>query len=335
MTTTKIEQIWTEQESDQSVTEGLILRRYTGSILPSVFVAMRKPGKVRGVAISIPNNELPKFIALGQLRDINIDAIPDSRLPDKTTLFLYLTNDQHKDTFSVLCEDLMTWIGRIDNDHNLVKELLNRFEKWKSLFDKAALQGLTAEEQRGLYGELHFIRKFLDHKKNPIDILTSWVGPSMNVQDFQYSSWAVEVKTTHGNNHQKIHINNERQLDTTNLVNLFLFHTSIEVRRDNGESLNQIIDILYDKLSHDQLASNRLKAKLMECGYFRQHEHLYNSTGYFIRDETFHKVYDDFPRIEEEDIRNGVGDVKYSIIITNCGEYLRTEQDVFDLLNFE
>jgi hypothetical protein len=45
-------------------------------------------------------------------------------------------------------------------------------------------------------------------------------------------------------------------------------------------------------------------------------------------------VRNQFPRIEESDIRNGVGDVKYSIIVSQCNEYQISEEDVFNNLKF-
>lgn len=118
----------------------------------------------------------------------------------------------------------------------MIRELLNRFEKWKSLFDKVGLQGLTPEEQRGLFGELFFIRKYIQHRSSAVKIIDSWLGPTRHFRDFQSGSWALEVKTTHGNNHQKIQISSERQLDSSNLDNLFLYHLSLDVRPQSGET---------------------------------------------------------------------------------------------------
>jgi hypothetical protein len=64
-----------------------------------------------------------------------------------------------------------------------------------------------------------------------------------------------------------------------------------------------------------------LKSKLLEGGYFKDHKNLYE-TGYALRQEAFYKVEGDFPRIEERDIRNGIGDVKYSIILSQCSSFV-------------
>jgi hypothetical protein len=80
-------------------------------------------------------------------------------------------------------------------------------------------------------------------------------------------------------------------------------------------------------------ALNILNNKLLEVGYFEKHTHLYEEKCYQVRDENYYKIDGDFPRIKEKEIRNGVGDVKYSIILSQCNEYLVSENTVFDKIN--
>ena len=330
----KINQIWEELENDKSFSHGLLIRRYSGAVLPDVFIALKLPEKFRCIATSISNSVRVNLVSFSNLRDISVELIPDEKKPEKIILLFKLLSNQHRDIFSVLCEDLIASISTVTNETQLVKELLNRFEKWKSLFDRAAAQGLSSEEQRGLFGELFFLRKFLQSNSDFIAVINSWAGSEKQIRDFQFGSWSVEVKTTHGNNHQKVHISSERQIDTTNLENLFLYHLSLEARQQSGNTLNQIIDSVSEILSSDYTLLNRFKNKLLEAGYFDQHRNLYEHTGYFIRQDVFYKVENNFPRIEEKDIRNGVGDVKYSIVISQCSDFIRTEQYVFQTLIF-
>jgi len=85
---------------------------------------------------------------------------PDPYQKGKNVLLFKLTNILHEDIFCVLCEDLIASISSETNEKQLVKTILNRFEKWKLLFTKIISQGLTPEEQRGLFGEPYFLRKF-------------------------------------------------------------------------------------------------------------------------------------------------------------------------------
>lgn len=329
---TKINQIWEELANDTSFKQGLLLRRYSSSVLPDVFVALQQPEKLLCIASSISDTIEVNTIPFDNLQEIQIDLFPDPNQKGKNTLLFKLTNNQHKDIFSVLCEDLIASIALETNEKQLVKTILNRFEKWKSLFTKIISDGLLAEEQRGLFGELYFLRKFFRINNNYQFILNTWIGAAGEVRDFQMNNWALEVKTTHGNNHQKVQISSERQLDTTHLDNLFLYHLSLEKIQESGETLNQIIATINTILQVDTIALNRFRSKLYEAGYFDQHFALYDSVGYFIRQDIFYLVENDFPRIQENEIRSGVGDVKYSIILSQCEAFKQTEQSVFETL---
>lgn len=328
----KINQIWDELVNDTSFRQGLLLRRYSGSVLPDVFVALQQPEKILCIASTISESIDVNVSQFDNLQEIQIELIPDPNKEEKRILIFKLVNNQHRDIFSVLCEDLITSISAETNERQLVKTLLNRFEKWKSLFTRIVSEGLLPEEQRGLFGELYFLRKFLHHNTNYSSVLNTWLGTAKEVRDFQMNNWALEVKTTQGNNHQKIQISNERQLDITNIGQLYVYHVSLEKVQKTGESLNQIVTSISDLLSADTIALNRFRSKLYEAGYFEQHTALYDSTGYFIRQDTFYAVENNFPRIQENEIRSGVGDVKYSIILSQCEAFKQTEEKVFENL---
>jgi len=331
----KINQIWRELENDTSTSKGLLLRRYSSLILPELFIGLTVPDRHRCIAAVINTASEINLSFLVKLKDISIEVIPNEKDINKSILLFKLISQEHRDVFSVLSEDLITSVANETNESRFVSTLLNRFEKWKSLFTKMTLQKLSPEEQRGLYGELYFLRKYLSTHSNTFNTVNSWVGPSKEVRDFQFNSWALEVKTTLGNNHQKVHISNERQLDNTHLQDLFLYHISLELAQESGETLNQIISSINAILEIDLISKNRFKAKLYEVGYFEHQASLYESIGYHIRQDNFYLVENEFPRIQEGEIRSGVGDVKYSIILSQCQDYLQTEQQVFQKISTE
>jgi hypothetical protein len=330
---TKIDTIWTELENDESFHSGILFKRYSASVLPDVYVAIRTPEKLRCLAAHVLNDNAPDTQNWNNLKDIKVELLKDERNTSKTYLLILILNQQHKDIFSVLCEDLINQISSIVDEKTLIKTLLNRLAKWQTLFEKLRQQGLTPEAQRGLFGELYFLRKFLSNVGNKGYCINSWQVPSNTVQDFHHGNWAVEVKTTHGNNHQKIHISSERQLDNSVVPNIFLFHLSLDIRNNYGESLNDIVERLEDYLKNDIPELNSYKLKLYEIGYFDEHKSIYQDTGYTIRQESIYKVDGDFPRIIEPEIRHGVGDVKYSIVVGDCLSFTSTESELFQIIN--
>lgn len=328
----KIKQIWDELANDKSLEKGLLFRRYSGSVLPDVYVALQHPEKFLCVYVAISETTEVNISNFSNLQEIQVDLYASPNEKGKNILIFKLLNFEHKDIFAVLCEDLIMSIANETNEKKIIREVLNRFEKWKSLFSKIGLQGLKPEEQRGLYGELYFLRKFLRNNNDFISVVNTWIGTAKEVRDFQSNSWAVEVKTTHGNNHQKVHISSERQLDISNLENLFLYHISLEQLQNSEETLNDIVDSVSEILRIETISLNKFKSKLYEVGYFDLQRNLYENIGYRIRQDDYYKVENDFPRIEENDIRPGVGDVKYSIILSQCTPFVINEVDVFNIV---
>lgn len=328
---TKIENIWRELE-DEKATQGILLRRYSGKVLPDIFIALLYPEKFRCIAVIVNSNCIKEYSQVTNLHDISIEFFPYEKELKKSILVIKLLNNFHTDIFSVLCEDLILCVANLVEERLLLKELYNRFEKWKSLFNKAASDSLTSEEQRGLYGELYLLKKMLLNSCNYKMVIDSWVGCENQVRDFQISTWGIEVKTTHGNNHQKIHISSERQLDISSLKYLYLFHLSLDILQNSIETLNQIIDSILSILKNDYITMNRFRNKLIAAGYFNHQKNLYDSIGYFVRQEIFYRIQNDFPRIEEKDIRKGVGDVKYTIIVSQCSDNVILEKEIMQLL---
>jgi len=326
---TKIENIWLGLEGDNFSHSGLLYKRYSAEVLPDVFIALKYPEKLRCIAFRISAAFSFDETQWNKLKDIKIETLPDERDKSKKFLLILLLNKQHKDIFSTLCEDLIFGVSDVTTEQTLVEKLLERLAKWQSLFEKVGKQGLSDEAQRGLYGEVYFLRLLLNNSTDKNHCLKSWLGPERSIQDFQHSNWAVEVKTTHGNNHQKIHITSERQLDDSIIEKIFLYHLSLDVRVGNGVSLNALIDEVSELKTYNTMASNLFQLKLLESGYYDIHKPLYDEIGYTIRQENIYRVLGSFPRITESQIPIGVGDVKYSIVLSESEEWRIDQQTLF------
>lgn len=142
--------------------------------------------------------------------------------------------------------------------------------------------GLSKEEQQGLYGELVFLRKMLSRSTNDTyaSTLKLWTGVEKTNKDFQGDNWAVEVKTTSTNNAQFITINGERQLDNSLVAHLFIYHLVLEVSKINGESLPMIVAEIKNLLSSNVPALCIFEEKLIEVKYIASHESLYAERFY-------------------------------------------------------
>lgn len=334
MTMTRIKEIWEILENNTSAVPGLFRQRYSDTSICDIFLGVKWPEKFRILIVRVPFEIGKSFNFRYEFKGMKFEKIYDQVDNRYILLNLVLIDTQFKDVFDSLIQDVIIKIINESDIKLILKHYTDRLIKWQSLFDRYDARGLAPEEQRGLYGELHFLRKYLKSCTDYLNVISSWVGPENQNKDFQFGKWAVEIKTTHGNNHQRVIICSERQLDTQNLDNLFLDHLSLDIRRESGETLINMIDSIADILNSDFNALLCFKNKLIEARYFEHQRILYSNIGYLIRNDNVYKVEGDFPRIEEKDIRSGVGDVKYSIITSYCSQYEVNEADLFAEITF-
>jgi hypothetical protein len=75
------------------------------------------------------------------------------------------------------------------------------------------------------------------------------------------------------------------------------------------------------------------RLKLIEAGYFDQHKKYYEDTGYTIRQKNIYKVTEDFPKITENMIPAGVGDVRYSVVVSVNDKWVIEEEKLIYRIN--
>lgn len=330
-TTNRLLDLWAEMEAQNQM--GTIKKLYDSSIPYHIFATFTSCDRYYGIAFSYDKSIKVDTTPFDNLKKMNVALYDDPSYVNCKLLVINLLSPFHRDTFSSLCINLINAVKEMPSEKELVKAVINQLEKWRNLFDKTKADGLSNEQQQGLYGELHFLQKFLSKKiTTPEKALEYWVGVDAALRDFQGNEWVVEAKTTCTNNPQKVTINGERQLDETLLSDLFLYHCSVEVSKFNGETLPEKVDKLRTILREDVPALSMFNEKILQAGYFDEEAELYANRSYKIRDEHYYHIKDDFPRIKEEELRNGVSDVKYAIILAMCSDYCIPENKLFNTI---
>ncbi|MFA0962781.1 PD-(D/E)XK motif protein [Roseivirga sp. BDSF3-8] len=323
---TRIKSIWKDLEIESS--SSIVYKRLSPEIKPDIYVAINAREKKKCLVAHAIFSDYYSNIIMVHHKSFKVDFIEGNFDTLKKYLIIQLEDEEHADVFSVLCADLFQEVRDINTNEKLVQVLIHRISKWSILFQKINAGGLSAEKQRGLYGELYFLNKFLSYNSDSNQVLSSWKGMEGAVQDFDNSGWAVEVKTTITKKHQKINISNERQLDTSIVSEIYLYHLSLEARDNFGESLNDMVDRTFAILDDGIFNENLLRMKLYQAGYFEKDKFLYDVKGYTVREQNIFSVKDEFPRIEEKDLPNGVGDVKYSIMLPINDNWRITEEEL-------
>lgn len=241
-------------------------------------------------------------------------------VPQKGTwhISLGLENPEHRDVFVSVCSDLAQELRNIDSPGQRRKTLLDFLDRWSHFFERHSLEGLSPERQRGLFGELHWLRRLLGCGIEPATAVESWKGCARAYHDFEVSGRMVEVKSTLSKEPKKVQVSNERQLDDRGVLSLHLLVVSLIQARAGGQSLPELVNQVRTGLSADAAALRKLEHSLHEAGYLDAHAHLYDHS-YTVRSEELFRVEDGFPRIV--DLPEGLGDLTYSVLVGACRPY--------------
>lgn len=315
----RYEDIWAELEAGEGAGAGHLVRRIHPESRTDLFLAVEKPGnrRILSLAVSPESSEDLDDLPAGRAIQSRLQHDPHA---DRTQLQLVLIDPMSADIFGVLVSDIAAAVAPSANDRDAVAHWVARLQRWQRLLSSLGAEGLSSERQRGLYAELWLLRKHLLEWLGAARAVTGWTGPRGASHDFELDRAAVEVKSTAGKQHQVLRIASERQLDGTGTEQLLLFHLSIDVRQGEGESLVDAVNDARDTLATTAAASV-FEERLLLAGYAAAHEPRYRRTAYAIREQNFFQVVQGFPRLTETDLPIGVGDLRYSVAVSECRRF--------------
>lgn len=328
---TNFDQLWNELETEAGTLSGsgTLKRRINGDGQCAMFLGIRHPGHRRAFVIHVPKDIAPLPEALPMSKGFFFDVLiaGDEERDEDVSIILSAARPDYHEVFAAICDDLFMKLRALSNSRDLVKTFLNRVRLWQIFFEKQAGAGLSDEAQKGLYGELYFLKNFLLPLRADKEALQCWMGSAGRQHDFQLGTLSVEVKTSAAKQHQTLRIASEQQLDDTLVERLFLFHLSVSLVENGSATLPALVDDIRQTLAESVSTVELFDNVLLERGFSDAHRHLYEHTGYSIRRSGLYAVHDGFPRIRENDLRTGVGDVGYSISLDGCSDYVVDEDD--------
>lgn len=234
-------------------------------------------------------------------------------------LNIYLIDNELKDIFSLFIENIIEEIKDATTENEAITITSNIIQKWKKLFDKINRQGLSLEQQKGLLGELLFMDELIDNKLIPDYVLSSWTGPDFEDKDFTFGSTCFEIKFT-TSKLPRVKITSERQLEMSNIDNLFLINYNSENLKENGVSLNSVVDSIRDKISKNRASLKFFNERLEAADYFDEHRDYYNAQ-YGIKSRSLFQVNESFPRLTRENLPQGVYNTSYYIENSSIEDY--------------
>lgn len=272
-----------------------------------------------------------KNVAIPELKNYRFKGVEIFTIEagNNIELNIYLLDNDLKDIFSLFIQNILEDIEPSVTESEAINTTLNIVSKWKKLFDKINFNGLSLEQQKGLIGELLFLNYLLDNGKTSVNAVNVWTGTEREFQakDFTLGSVGVEVKFT-SSKQPRIKVSNERQLDAENLSELFLILYSAEAVKDNGASLNSIVEQTRNKISNEEERSI-FNGKLQLNGYFEEDREHYNKM-YSLKKIFVFAVTSEFPKIVKSDLPLGIYDTSYSIEISAVENFIAEPEIILE-----
>lgn len=235
-------------------------------------------------------------------------------------LNIYLLDNDLKDIFALFIQNILDDVSESVTESEGLKVTLNVLSKWKRLFDKINFNGLSLQQQKGLIGELLFMNFILDNQKSIHTAIHGWTGVDFEDKDFVFGASGVEVKMTSSKN-PRIKISSERQLDTQNLSDLCLVLYSTEEVRQNGFSLNSLVEQTRQKISANSDELKFFDERLLLAGYLSDDREHYNRM-YSLKRAFFFDVDEHFPKIVRSHIPLGIYDTSYFIELSAAEPFM-------------
>ena len=307
-------------ESESTTIKTQIARKIPSEGVISVFLASDFKKHIRLLYIKLEGcqdisvENLPKFKGL----EITHSITSIGSFVNEKFLKFAQTIPNTENIFELMISDICENVIHLQNNKNLQETLTKVLAEWKLFFEKQENEILSIENQKGLVGELFFLKDFLFKKYPYAEALLCWTGSDRTNHDFQLENKAVEVKTTSSKQHKKFYISSERQLDSIGLEHLYISLFSLNLHINIPEkTLPAIITEIESTLQGDNYAKFIFQLKLVKYGYDEILKNKY-TTGFSLLDMKFFEVIDGFPRLLQMNIPYGIGDLKYSVMVSSC-----------------
>lgn len=245
-----------------------------------------------------------------ELHGINVD-LRDSDVPNQQRLVLTLDRSIDQDLFFGLCQTLINALEVISTSAHALAVALAHIRRWRAFLAARKSRRLSAEEVRGLWAELQYMRALYVERLTALATIDAWTGADMRQQDFIFDNTAVEVKSLHGRDRNAVRISSEDQLATV-VDDLFLVthRLTVAAGTPGATSLNSLVELIEMELG-DGDALELFSQKLADFGYVPVAA--YDTPEFVVADRRTYRVEGDFPRLVRAELPSGIARVSYEI----------------------
>lgn len=267
-------------------------------------------------AASAPKGRLPK------LKGIKV-ALSEPDVDDSIMISLKLTDNQHRDIFHRLCLNIAQATSAAKSEIEAGEMFLARTWRWHHLLRGGSDSRLSAEEQKGLIGELFVLERYLIPLFGPADATGAWVGPTGSPKDFECGRIVIEAKARRGAARPYVSVSSEYQLDADGCDALFLFVVELDIAPENVATAFTLTDVarrVADRIAADAPSViGRFEDQLVAMGFLWDDD--YSSFRWISGPHRFLEVGKNFPCITPAAFASGVERVRYDLSLVECEQF--------------
>lgn len=235
-----------------------------------------------------------------------------------------LLDEAIRSVFFVFCNSLISSVENADNYAEAINALKNRFNAWKNLFKSKGRMSL--ESYQGLFGELYFLRVYLNNLFDIDACVDAWVGPEGYSKDFSIENSWYETKTI-GANKDSVKISSLAQLESDVPGHLVVIRAEkmSEMYENEFCNIKKLYKDIITRLSNDEMKEKFIN-KTLKYGYvFEDDQYKYK---YEVKGMDLYLVDDRFPKLTKKTINcEAITNISYEIMIALIEEFMEAMPD--------
>ena len=259
---------------------------------------------------------------LPRLQGIEVTDVPDEKGVERVLALRLMDSAQH-DIFHQLCLDIVNSAGHASDEKEALHLTLARTWRWHHLLRGGRDDRLSAEEQKGLIGEILVLERYLLPVFGVRDAVLMWHGPLGAPKDFEVGKVWIEAKARRGAATPFVSISSEFQLDNAGSDSLFLHVIDLNQapqEAKDGFTISDLARRVFEAVrQNDMGAGDILEGLLTATGFEWSDDY---SDFVWVEGQTYiYRVESGFPRIVPEQFASGISRVTYSIELPDCEPY--------------
>lgn len=235
----------------------------------------------------------------------------------RNSFCLALLEADQADIFETLCLDVVAAGEAASSLQGALGRAVRRAMRWHHLM-RGGNSGMPLEVQRGLIGELSFLRE-LTAVIGPLEAVDAWMGPNDSSKDFELPNLFFEIKSRRSAAYPKVRISSDTQLLDITDAHLYLLVQDVDTSLDGGtDTLSDHVNRTAQLFENDLAALDIWEQRLAASPFVE--DAVEHERSWHLGSSRVFEVKQGFPRLIPP-LPHGVVDLEYSITLESCSDF--------------